>query len=314
MPSASTAFNEPVTTPFTVSGNPTVGDADGAEFAATAANIRLDCVGSATFSADPSSPANDCCVCRRNTARPANISGESPGTSGTSPSAEGDNPAADNSVDASGFTSESGAGCTSGMSWAVVDVDSGTDRVDTSTTDPSFAGGAVTGSDLGCTEAVVFVPGASAVTSLPDGAVSAVRRFGFFGVDAVADVSEPDFLSLIVAAADFFRSRCRLCPFATPSSVVLSLTSVVERGIVARPSQTTGKTRPSLDDADESDEDEDESEDEVESELEEGDESADELDEPGSVGSAHATPGVVATATPTPKATAKPPTRPTYLA
>jgi hypothetical protein len=33
-----------------------------------------------------------------------------------------------------------------------------------------------------------------------------------------------------------------------------------------------------------------------------------------SVGFAHATPGVVATATPTPKATAKPPTRPTYLA
>ena len=28
------------------------------------------------------------------------------------------------------------------------------------------------------------------------------RFFGFFGVDAVADVSEPDFLSLIVAAAD----------------------------------------------------------------------------------------------------------------
>ena len=71
------------------------------------------------------------------------------------------------------------------MSWAVVDVDSGTDRVDTSTTDPSFAGGAVTGSDLGCTEAAggavtgsdlgcteaaVFVPGASAVTSLLDGA------------------------------------------------------------------------------------------------------------------------------------------------
>jgi hypothetical protein len=88
------------------------------------------------------------------------------------------------------------------MSWAVVDVDSGTDRVDTSTTDPSFAGGAVTGSDLRGTEAVVFVPGASAVTSLPDGALSPVRFFGFFGVDAVADVSEPDFLSLIVAAAD----------------------------------------------------------------------------------------------------------------
>ena len=49
------------------------------------------------------------------------------------------------------------------------------------------------------------------------------------------------------------------------------------------------------------------------------DESADELDEadePDELesGSAHATPGVVATATPTPKATANPPTRPMYMA
>jgi hypothetical protein len=38
------------------------------------------------------------------------------------------------------------------------------------------------------------------------------------------------------------------------------------------------------------------------------------VDEPGSVGSAHATPGVAATATPTPKATANAPTRPIYAA
>ena len=38
------------------------------------------------------------------------------------------------------------------------------------------------------------------------------------------------------------------------------------------------------------------------------------VDETGSVGSAHATPGVVATATPTPNATANAPTRPIYAA
>ena len=198
------------------------------------------------------------------------------------------------------------------MSWAVVDVDSGTDRVDTSTTDPSFAGGAVTGSDLGCTEAaggavtgsdlgcteaVVFVPGASAVTSLLDGALSAVRIFGFFGVDAAADVSEPDFLSVIVAAADFLPVPLPPLPFATPSSAVLSLTSVVDSAASSPDGPDDWEDPAVLDDGDE-----------------ESDESADELDEPGSVGSAHATPGVVATATPTPKATAKPPTRPTYLA
>jgi hypothetical protein len=102
---------------------PIDGAAVGAEFAAIAAiiigsppvvsaTIKLDFDGSATFSADGSSPTNDCCVCRRNAARPNNVNGESPGTSGTSPSADGDNPAADNSVDASGFNSDSGADTT----------------------------------------------------------------------------------------------------------------------------------------------------------------------------------------------------------
>jgi hypothetical protein len=58
--------------------------------------------------------------------------------------------------------------------------------------------------------------------------------------------------------------------------------------------------------ADEPDEDDEE-------EPAEDGESVDELDEPESDGPAHATPGVAATAAPTPKATAKPPTRPTYL-
>jgi hypothetical protein len=58
----------------------------------------------------------------------------------------------------------------------------------------------------------------------------------------------------------------------------------------------------------------DESDEEEVEEEEDDDESDDELVDPDSDGSAHATPGVVATATPTPKATAKPPTRPTYFA
>ena len=203
------------------------------------------------------------------------------------------------------------------MSWAVVDVDSGTDRVDTSTTDPSFAGGVVTGSDLGCTEAVVFVPGASAVTSLLDGALSAVRVFGFFGVDAAADASEPDFFSLIVAAADFLPVPLPPLPFATPSSAVLSLTSVVDSAASSPDGPDNWEDPAVLDDEDDEDEESDESELEDEEELDEDEESDDELDEleePVSDGSAQATPGVVATATPTPKATAKPPTRPMYLA
>ena len=72
-----------------------------------------------------------------------------------------------------------------------------------------------------------------------------------------------------------------------------------------------------LDDEDEEDDPFDESELEDDEELDEDEESDDESDElEGSVsdGPAQATPGVVATATPTPKATAKPPTRPMYLA
>jgi len=191
-------------------------------------------------------------------------------------------------------------------------VDSGTDRVDTSTTDPSFAGGAVTGSDLGCTEAVAFVPGSSAVTSLLDGALSAVRVFGFFGVDAAADASEPDFLSLIVAAADFLPVPLPPLPFAAPSSAVLSLTSVVDSASSSPDGPDDWKDPAVLDD-EESDESELEDEEELD-EDEESDDELDELEEPLSVGSAQATPVVVATATPTPNATAKPPTRPTYLA
>ena len=161
----------------------------------------------------------------------------------------------------------------------------------------------------------MFVPGASAVTSLPDGALSPVRFFGFFGVDAVADVSEPDFLSLIVAAADFLPVPL-LLRFATPSSAVLSLPSVVDSA-ASSPDGPDDWEDPSVLDDDEDDPfDESELEDEevLDEDDEPDDESEDELEESVSDGPAQATPGVVATATPTPKATAKPPTRPMYLA
>jgi hypothetical protein len=58
----------------------------------------------------------------------------------------------------------------------------------------------------------------------------------------------------------------------------------------------------------------DEGESAAEPEDEDGLSGEGEFDESGSDGPANATPGVVATATSIPKATAKPPTRPTYLA
>jgi hypothetical protein len=57
-----------------------------------------------------------------------------------------------------------------------------------------------------------------------------------------------------------------------------------------------------------------EADDEGEEPVDGAEESDVELVDPVFVGSAQATPGAVAIATPTPKATAKPPTRPTYFA
>ena len=182
---------------------PIEGEAVGAEFTTAAANIKLDCDGSATFSADASSPTNDCCVCRRNAARPSQHQRRIPGTSGTSPSADGDNPAADNSVDASGFTSESGAGCTSGMSWAVVDVGQrhGSRRhVDNRSLIRRRRRHRLR---LGLYRSGRVRTGRLRGDIAAGRSTLARPLFGFFGVDAVADVSEPDFLSLIVAAAGF---------------------------------------------------------------------------------------------------------------
>jgi hypothetical protein len=111
------------------------------------------------------------------------------------------------------------------MSWEVFDVDSGTDRVATSTTDTSLVAGGGFGSDFGCTEVGVSATGWPLLTSLSDGVVLATDRFGFFGRTAVVEVSEPDFLSFTVAAEDFFP----LPPVADLSpTAAVSLPSAVE--------------------------------------------------------------------------------------
>ena len=106
-----------------------------------------------------------------------------------------------------------------------VDALSVVDCSDTSPTDTSLVAGGVFGSDFGCSEVGVSATGWPLLTSLSDGVVSATDRFGFFGLTAVVDVSEPDFLSLTVAAEDFFP----LPPVADLSPIAaVSLPSAVE--------------------------------------------------------------------------------------
>jgi hypothetical protein len=178
----------------------------------------------------------------------------------------------------------------------------------TSTTDTSFTVGAVTGSDLGWieieVEVVVSATGPLLLISPPDG-VLATDRFGFFGLTAAADVSEPGFLSFADVAVGFLPDSPLSLPSDSSPPAALSLPSGVDPA-----SSPAGPDDGEDEGAD--GEPDDESEDEEV--LSVDDESDDELDEPESDGPAHATPGVVATATPTPRATAKPPTRPTYLA
>jgi hypothetical protein len=151
------------------------------------------------------------------------------------------------------------------------------------------------------------VAGASVLVSLPDGARCTIRFLGFFGVVAAADVSEPDFLSFTVAV-DFLPVSL---PFESSRSVALSVPLVPESA--ASSPDVDGDDDGEL--ASESDEDEPEDDDDESDDESEDDESEDdELEESVSDGPAKATPGVVATAIPTPNATAKPPTRPTYLA
>jgi hypothetical protein len=139
--------------------------------------------------------------------------------------------------------------------------------------------------------------------SPPDEAV-AFGRFGFFGAVAAVEVSEPDFLALTVVVVVGF-----VLPPLLPVFVDVSLPAELVLLLPLAPAPSSPADAEDWDDSVEADDEGDwVSGPDVE------DESVEEADEDESVGSAHATAGVVATATPTPKATAKPPTRPTYFA
>jgi hypothetical protein len=175
----------------------------------------------------------------------------------------------------------------------------------TSTTDTSLvAGGADIGFAFGCTAEVVSAAGSLALTSLPSDGALTTDRFGFFGIVAAAEKSEPDFLSLAVDSVDFLLPSLSSLPEAASSPASLSVPSAPD---------PASSPPDSPDDSDDERSFEPDPSFEPDEELEDS-ESDDELVGPESDGPAHATPGVVATATPTPKATAKPPTRPTYLA
>jgi hypothetical protein len=178
-------------------------------------------------------------------------------------------------------------------------------------------------------EVVVSATGPLLLLSPPDG-VLATDRFGFFGLTATADVSEPDFLSFTDGAVDFLPGAPLPLPFDSSPPAALLLASAGDPASSPLDAAEEPEDPVVLDVEDDpaSDPDE-ESEDDFEEELdadpeddfeeefdadEESDDELDELEEPVSVGPAQATPGVVATATPTPKATAKLPTRPMYLA
>jgi hypothetical protein len=143
------------------------------------------------------------------------------------------------------------------------------------------------------------------------GGALAAGRFGFFGAIAAVDLSEPDFLSLTAAVVVDL-----LLPLVLSGFSVASLPPEAPLLSPGDPEDWDD----SVEAGDEEEEPVDESDDDVEEVEEAADDeesdvvSDDEFVDAESVGSAHATPGVVATATPTPKATAKPPTRPTYFA
>jgi len=202
-------------------------------------------------------------------------------------------------------STDPGSETTGGSSSDVFVVNVVTDE--TPTTDTSLvAGGAVTGSDLGCVAAVVSTAGSLLLVSLSAGA-GVTFFFGPFGVTAASEASEPDFLSL-TAWVDFL--LVSLLPASSVSSASVALSPLAS----APSSADDPEVWEDSDVLDDEDVSVDESEDDFEDDFDEDDESDDELEEPESDGPAHATPGVVATATPTPNATARPPTRPTYLA
>jgi hypothetical protein len=157
---------------------------------------------------------------------------------------------------------------------------------------------------LGRADVVVSVTDWPRLVSPADG-VLATGRFGFFGITTAVEVSEPDFLSLTVAVVVGFVLP-PLLPVSSDSSLSTDDPEDWDDSVEAD-DEDDCVSEPADDDepVDESDE---------EALEEDDDESDDELVDPESDGPAHATTGVVATANPTPKATAKPPTRPTYFA
>jgi len=223
-----------------------------------------------------------------------------------SPSADGASPTAANIVDVNGVASDSGADSSSGNSCAdAVLSDVGAGEIPT---DALVGAVSATGSAWGCVDVTASVADWASVPSASDGLLG-TGRFGFFGVAVAVDISEPDFLSLTaVFVVDFL-------PSGLPVSLDVSLPAEVP---LLSPLVPAPSSPADAEDWDESVEDEEGdwvSEPEAEPvEESDDDEEDDELVDAESVGSAHATPGVVATATPTPKATAKPPTRPTYVA
>jgi hypothetical protein len=193
---------------------------------------------------------------------------------------------------------------------------------ETSTTDTRGGAGSVTGFVLGCVVDVVVVVVVVAdwlSPASPPDRLFTTGCFGFLGVIAAADVFEPDFFSVSVGLVVGFLLP-PLLPVSSDFSVPAELGLLSTLALASLSPEDTDDwdapvvaddegdwvSDPDDDAVEESDEDEDE--DPLD---DEDDESDDELLEPESVGSANATPGVVAIATPTPKATAKPPTRPT---
>jgi hypothetical protein len=158
--------------------------------------------------------------------------------------------------------------------------------------------GAVVGSDLGCVASELFETGPLLPTSLSEaGWITFFGFFGFFGATDAGDESEPVF---------FFTTSVGFLVVSPPSA------SLVATGAVASSPDGSAGGDDSVAFVDDGVEPGDEPEEEVE--LSEVESAGDVLVEPVSDGPAHATPGVVATAMPTPNATARPPTRPTYLA
>jgi len=212
-----------------------------------------------------------------------------------SPSADGASPTAVNIAVDNGFVSESDADVSLGSATVAALTGGGATSIDALVGALSVAGAA-----LRCD--VVAVADWPSELSAPDGVLT-TGRFGFFGAIAAVDVSEPDFLGLTTGVVVDF-----LPPTVLPVPLDVSLPAELPLPLLLAPAPSPAGADG--DDGDDGDcvselEEDDEEEDDV---------SVDELVAPDSVGPAHATPGVVATATPTPKATARPPTRPMYVA